>query len=555
MRSWPPSLPLAPRPPLHKDSSEPYHDRVRPLARRDLLVAVLLSGLGGSACVPFGTRTVERRAPGPAIVQPAMLEGRRSEGFFETTLVAAPATVPLRDGRPAEVWAYNGAVPGPTLEVTEGDRVVIHFKNRLPEPSNIHWHGLHVPPDQDGLPMDLVPPGGSRDYVFTIPRGTAGTYWYHPHPHGSTATQVLAGLAGSLRVRPAVDPVPPEFGDDILFISDNRFDKDGKIAPLTDSERTDGRFGDVILVNGRERPQIGVRSGEIRRLRFINASTAQAWRLQVPGHSFLLIGTDGGHIGAPVERDEIRLAPAERAEVLLRMSAPPGTRTELRALPFGHSRNGHPGDGTSNGSDLQAAGPGSRPGSGVGTGHAAHFEIGAAPGSAATAPTPGIPQGTAGATSGTAPEAPRTIADIVYDDAPPIHPAPVPSVLRPIAPLSLAGAVTRTLVLREFTIDDRSFDPGRVDVRGKLGTTEVWTVRNAGRMDHPFHLHGFQFQILDRDGAPEPFRAWKDTVMVGNGQSVRFAVKFENFAGLRVYHCHVLWHEDKGMMGLLQVDP
>ncbi len=415
-----------------------------------------------------------------ALIQPPLLQGARVEHAFEATLVAAPGHATPAAGNRSEVWAYNGTVPGPTLEVTEGDRVVIHFRNNLPEPSNIHWHGLHVPPAQDGMPMDLVPPGGSRDYTFNVPRGTAGTYWYHPHPHGATAKQVGMGLAGALRVRPASDPMPAAFGDDIVFISDQDVD--------------------TTLVNGRVRPALSVRSGEVRRFRLINASATQAWRIQVPDHAFLLAGTDGGYIGSPVERTEIRLAPAERADVLVRMAAAPGTQTAMQALPFGHS-----------------------------------FE-------------PEQPRHEG-------PEAARTLVDISYSQGTPVTPPAVPGVLRPVAPLKLDGATNRTIALKEFEIDGKGFDPHRVDSRARLGDTEVWTVRNDGRMDHPFHIHGFQFQVLDRNGATEPIRAWKDTVWVPSGQQVRFAIKFEDFEGPRVYHCHVLEHEDKGMMALLQVDP
>jgi bilirubin oxidase len=471
-----------------------------------MVVAVALSATG--CFLPFAAPAVPGLSPRAMAQQPPLLAGSRSEGLFEATLVAAPATIPFGEGKHTEVLAFNGTVPGPTLEVTEGDRVVIHFKNRLSEPTNIHWHGLHIPPDQDGMPMDLVPPGGSRDYTFTVPRGTAGTYWYHPHPHGRTAVQVMAGLAGAMRVKPAADPLPTAFGDDLVFISDNDYLADGKIRPLTDEERQFGRVGSTVLVNGAERPALPVRSGEVRRFRLVNASTAQSWRISIPDQALYQIATDGGFFATPVERSEIRLSPGERAEVLAKMTAPPGTRTELRALPFGHS-----------------FGPAE-------LGTQAHDSRHA--------------QATDGA---------RTLIDIVYADDAPITPPAVPGVLRPVPALPLDGATARTVVMKEFAMDGKRFDPARVDVRGKLGTVELWTIENQGRMDHPFHLHGFQFQVLDRNGVTEYPRSWKDTVMVPSSQQVRFAVKFEDFAGLRVYHCHVLLHEDQGMMGLLRVDP
>jgi len=466
-----------------------YHVSVRRqpafIPRGRLLPAVLAGACLAAGCDALLASGAIPQAGVAPLIQPAVLAGMRGERTFEATLAAAPATLPLGGDKRTDVWAYNGTIPGPTLDVVEGDRVVIQFRNNLPEASNIHWHGLQVPPDQDGMPMDLVPPGGSRVYAFTVPRGTAGTYWYHPHPHGSTTKQVAMGLAGALRVRAAADPMPAAFGDDIVFISD--FEPD---APL---------------VNGRALPGVEVRSGEVRRFRLINASTTQAWRIQVPDHAFLLAGTDGGYIGSPVERQDVRLAPGERADVLLRMSAAPGTRTTMVALPFGHSFGpAQPGDIVARHTMSEAAG--------------------------------------------------RPLVEIRYGPGAPVTPPAVPGVLRPVPPLRTEGATARTIALKEFAIDDKVFDPARVDARARLGDTEVWTVRNDGRMDHPFHLHGFQFQILDRNGATEPIRAWKDTVFVPSGQSVRFAVKFEAFAGPRVYHCHVLEHEDKGMMALLQVD-
>src|SRR5262249_26813889 len=159
----------------------------------------------------------------------------------------------------------------------EGDRVIVHFQNHLPEPTTVHWHGIHLPVEMDGSPLDPVLPGGSYDYVFTIPPGTAGTYWYHPHPHMRTRFQVAMGLYGAFLVRPAQDPLGA-FPEKLLILTDNRFRASGAIdldpgmgLPNLIDE-TNGREGDVLFVNGQIRPTVAIRSGEVQRWRIINAS-------------------------------------------------------------------------------------------------------------------------------------------------------------------------------------------------------------------------------------------------------------------------------------------
>ena len=151
-------------------------------------------------------------------------------------------------------------------------------------------------------------------------------------------------------------------------------------------------------------------------------------------------------------------------------------------------------------------------------------------------------------------KAPRNLLSLRYRHEAPMSSAPFPTTLREVPALSTQGAENRLIVFDDMTINGKPFDHHRVDIRAPLGATEVWSVRNDDVTDHPFHLHGFSFQVLDRGGIPEPFRAWKDTVNVRPGETVRFAVKFERFPGLRMFHCHILQHEDMGMMGLLLVE-
>lgn len=223
-------------------------------------------------------------------------------------------------------WQYDAAtsaidsgapVIGPLIDVREGDTVEIRFVNGLSQPSTIHWHGLPVPPDQDGNPSDPVAPGAGRVYRFTLPAGSAGTYWYHPHPHMLTAEQVFRGLAGPIVVRAADDPLAA-WPEHHLFVSDLKLAADGTVAPNTMMDWMSGREGQFALVNGALRPQIAVTKDE--RWRVWNGCIARYLLLAFDdGRPFTQAGTDGGLLGAP--RDgltSLLLAPGERAELIVR---------------------------------------------------------------------------------------------------------------------------------------------------------------------------------------------------------------------------------------------
>ena len=496
----------------------PIHPHPRTWAPLFLVLAGCAEPGGMAGGHPIAHAGGSAAAARPPFTEPATLENRaREPRTVEVDLVAAPHQATLVPGKQTGTYAYNGALPGPTLDATEGDRVVVHFTNRLAEPTNVHWHGLHIPSDQDGLPMDLVPPGGKRDYVFTIPAGTAGTYWYHPHGHGRTGGQIARGLAGAIRVRPAADPLPAGIPDTLVVLSDNRLTADGAIAPTTDADRMNGREGDLRFVNGRIFPTLPVRAGELRRLRLVNTSAARYHRLAIPGHALHLIATDGGFLAAPGPVPEVLLAPGERAEVLVRATGQPGSTAELVDLPYARGAM----------TPMPPA---------PGGGHGDHYRV-------QQAEAAGTP-----------------LMTLAYGQEPATSAPAIPNALRPVPTLPVAGATVRTVTFSEnhtaldFRVNGQKFAPDRVDMRARLGTTEVWAIRNQGDMDHPFHLHGFSFQVLDRDGRPEPFRAWKDTVNVRKGEEVRIAVRFADFPGPRVFHCHIIEHEDLGMMGTLQVD-
>jgi bilirubin oxidase len=425
---------------------------------------------------------------------------RRRQVSFAIT--AAPLRATLARGKACTVWAYNGTLPGPTLELREGDDVEILFRNRLDEPSTIHWHGLHLPFEADGSPFHPVAPGADFTYRFTVPPGSAGTYWYHPHPHHRTGHQVAHGLHGALIVRAPDDPLA-HLSERVLVLWDNRFDAEGGIelhpreTPPGRVDFENGREGDHHFVNGTLAPTFPIRAGEVQRWRVINASAARYYRIALEGHTLVHVGSDGGLFERPVEVPELLLAPSERVEFLVRGHAAPGTTATLAAL--GYNRY--------------------------------------------------IPQTRPGTWADPCP-----LATLQYSSAPPVAAPTLPARLREVTALDPAAAsVTRVLSLSQGMINGRLMDPARIDESARLGATEIWEIENLVGMDHPFHLHGFPFQVVERNGVPEPFRCWKDTVNVPKHESVRFVVRFTDFPGKWMYHCHILDHEDHGMMGILEV--
>jgi FtsP/CotA-like multicopper oxidase with cupredoxin domain len=245
-------------------------------------------------------------------------------------------------------------------------------------------------------------------------------------------------------------------------------------------------------------PALTIRSGEVQRWRVVNASAARMYRLAIPGHRFLHVGSDGGLFERPVETSDILVASSERVELLVRGTSAPGSRTTLQALPY----------------DRYV--PQTRP---------ADWRL------------------------------TRDLLTVRYTNEPPVPvPVSLPATLRRIAPLDIADATTtRVMVLTQGFINGKSMDLTRVDASTTLGATEIWQIENLVGMDHPFHLHGFRFQVLELDGVPVAYRSWKDTVNVPKHGTVRFIVRFDDYPGKWMFHCHILDHEDHGMMGVFEV--
>ena len=434
---------------------------------------------------------------------PRLANQATEAGRFRASLTAGLAKANFVEGLDTPILAYNGTSPGPLIEAFEGDRVEIDFDNAIPgEESTIHWHGMPVPADQDGNPMDPVAAGAKRVYAFDLPADSAGPYWYHPHPHGKTAEQVYRGLAGVFLVKPKTDPVPAAYSDTVLFFTDLRLGEDGAMPESSMVDLMNGRVGDHVLVNGQKSPTLAVGLGTKRRFRLFNATNARFLRLSFGNAAMTVIGSDGGLLEAPVTVDEVLLAPAERVELVVAFDKP-GV-VQLATLDYDRGWMG-----------------------------------------------PGRPD-----------DAGLTLLTVNVSETPAEPAPPLPQKLRSIAARG-TSAVRRRFVFTEkmgmemgFFINDAAFDMNRVDVVAKAGETELWEIVNKADMDHPFHVHGTQFQVIEneRDGkvTPAPHRAWKDTVNVARGETVRLLLKQER-PGLRMYHCHILEHEQLGMMGVVDV--
>ncbi|MFB6274894.1 MAG: multicopper oxidase family protein [Halothece sp.] len=414
-------------------------------------------------------------------------------------------------GKQGNLLSYNGQIPGPRLDVRPGDQVRIHAKNGLSQPTNLHYHGLHISPQEpaDNIFLSLSA-GESYTYQFTIPETHySTTAYYHPHRHGYVADQVFGGLGGIFVVRGALDDIPEvkQAKEEFVFLKD--FDLDGRSSRMG---LMMGREGSTVTVNGKVNPSFSLPSGGLLRLRCVNASTSRFYRLQLENHPFYLIATDGGAISSPVELSELLLSPGERAEVLIQGNQTPGNYRLLN-LPYNRVGMGMMGGG------MMGRGM-------MGGGRNQSNE-------------------------------PQTLATISYSGE--IEPLPLPQKLIAVETLPEPKTVRQFQLNHgmapgrgmQFLINGQAFDPQRVDTRIALDTVEDWEIINTGMMDHPFHLHTNRFQVVSKNGKPVSHRSWKDTVLVPRGESVRLRIPFRDFVGKTVYHCHILDHEELGMMGTI----
>ncbi len=438
---------------------------------------------------------------------PLLKNQSSTAGEFVADLVAKKTNAPLIQGFQTEVWAYNGQIPGPQIVVTEGDWVRIRFTNQLSQPTTVHWHGLPAPSDQDGNPHDPVAPGQSRLYEFRLPENSAGTYWYHPHPHGFVSEQVYMGLAGTLIVKAKKDTVA-HLPEQHWMISDIRLDKQAKIPGNSMTDWMNGREGQFVLINGQLQPNIQLNGNE--RIRIWNATSARYLRLQIPGCEWIVIGSDGGLLEKPLPpTDELLLVPAERVEVVLRIKRPQ-QHYVLQSAYYDRDKM------------MVKEAPV--------TTLLGKLQIGDQ--------TANLPQ-----TLRSFPVLGKATAkkQVIFSEAAMDH-----------SNMGMGMAMLQNM----FLVNGKSYEMNRMDLVSKAGEIETWDLINNSHMDHPFHIHGTLFEVISRTQNNKtqkmPYRALKDTVNLRPKERVMIQI-VQKDKGLRMFHCHILEHENLGMMANLKV--
>jgi len=433
-----------------------------------------------------------------------------SNGF---TLTAQSSTAQIIKGKSTHVLGYNNQLLGPTIKAMSGLTVNIQFENQLNEESSIHWHGFILPSNMDGLPQNAVASGGSFTYQFPIQQ-RAGTYWYHPHPHQKTAKQVFKGLGGLFIVNDSEESalgLPSGDFEVPLIIQDKRFYPDYSInySPKP-SEIMTGYLGDRVLVNGRYSPKISV-STKWYRFRILNGSNARVYNLALSnGTSFLLIGSDGGLLSNSELLNSILLAPGERLDILIDFSNYQiGTELFLISNTFSDSVQG-----------------------------SQSFKI---------------LKFTVEKQLSDSFIPPTTLSTISL--------IPQSSALKTrtfkIGGMSMNGSMmgnsSSSSMQGMHTINGKTYDMNRIDEVVNKGDTEIWIFDNSmGQEIHPIHVHGIQFQVIERIGGRGVIlsseKGWKDTVLCMANEQVKVIMTFPNSPGTFLLHCHNLEHEDDGMM-------
>ncbi|MCI2810690.1 multicopper oxidase family protein [Eoetvoesiella caeni] len=493
------------------------------LTRRSFLAGTLLAG--GSLWAASSLWRPSAAAESRQLKIPELIDARdKSQSVVLKAQIGKTSFFP---GRESVTLGYNGSYLGPTLRVHRGDDVEMVVTNALGEDTTVHWHGLLIPGELDGGPHQTIRSGSTWRPVLPI-RQPAATLWYHSHIHGRTGEQVYAGLAGLLIVSDDDERalgLPSEYGvDDLpLILQDRQFENGTLVLPQGMMSVMHGRRGDTLMVNGTVNPTARVPRGLVR-LRLVNGSNAREYDLAfADDRPFHWIASEGGLLDKPVELRTLRLAPGERAEILADFSD--GRPATLETGPDGNLP-------MMMGMMTAAANLGR-----IGRETVVRFE----------------PQGK------------------------PALESKVPDRLHAYERLDEVKAVRRRRFVMNMGmggmmrggpsmggmmrggmgmlgINGRTFDMGRVDEQVRLGDIEVWEV-SGDMMAHPFHIHGVHFEVLSRNGSAPGIRdqGLRDTV-VAQGP-VELLVKFTQtaMASPFMYHCHILEHEDNGMMGQFSV--
>jgi FtsP/CotA-like multicopper oxidase with cupredoxin domain len=454
-------------------------------------LVVVAAGTIGCGSVAAGDR--DRRAPEETFSEPPVVASRA--GVLHVSLTPRLSTVSVA-GQRVTLMAFNGQYVPPTLRVKPGDTIRIGLVNAIAQPTNLHTHGLSVSPlgNSDNVFLSVAP-GRTQQYEIRLPANhPPGLYWYHPHLHGFSDMQVRNGMSGAIIVDGLLDPFPTlrHLRDRLLLLKDIQI-AGGRVVHRDIGKNT------IRTVNGMVNPVIVMRPGQTELWRIGNIGADVYYTLTLDGHHFQEVGRDGNRHSRLTPLDTLRLSPGARAGVLVTAGAP-----GVYLLRTGEINTGAEGN-----------------------------------------------------------EYEGTVMATVRVEGSPATPVVLPSALLPVE--DLRGKVTnrRTIVFTESSdgdtmfVDGKQFDMNRTDTRVKLGAVEEWTVRNNSDELHSFHIHQGPFQLAEINGVPQPPDDHRDVVDVPIRGEVKVIIPFTNplIVGRFVYHCHILAHEDKGMMATIEVTP
>ncbi|MBP6005423.1 multicopper oxidase domain-containing protein [Candidatus Saccharibacteria bacterium] len=435
---------------------------------------------------------------------PPLLDYTKVDGIKLFNLNAQKSTYQFSADAISETYGYNGPILGPTIRATRGDKLDIAVTNNLDEQTTSHWHGAVVPGDADGGIHNIINPNETWHAKFTVSQ-PAATLWYHPHQHQETAKQVYNGLGGFLIIDDQDSSslgLPTNYGvDDIpLVIQSKKLDQSGKLEPyqVSHMEQAQGLEGNTIMLNAQVKPYLNISTNLIR-LRLLNGSNSDTYNVSLSsGQEFYVIGTDGGLLEQPVSVTTLELTTAKRYEILIDSSAITGDNPALMI---------------NNSAELlftkkeQLTDKYTLPNSLI------KFD-----------------------------ELPNAEIDRDFDLG----------MLMGNQDSMMSGRMN-------FGINDQSFDSNRINFTVNADSLEYWRIYNdpsGMSTNHPFHIHATQFQIIsiNQEKPPDLLRGWHNTIDLKPGDEVVLAVPFaENLSGTYMYHCHILEHEDAGMMGQFQI--
>lgn len=481
-------------------------------------------GMGGCMMGCSSGTTLIDPPRGAAFADPVTMPNlSTTPGVVEVNLAAQVAPINI-NGTTAALLTYNGYYPGPTIKVNKGDLLKVHFLNSLPptgvnamgmprNETNLHTHGFHVSPmgNADNV-MQFSEGGQGFDYEYDLSlQPTATLNWYHPHRHGNAAEQVWAGLAGAIEVADE-NTALASLETHTMVLKDITL-SNGVPAAHTDVDFMNGKEGDTMLVNGKVNPVLTLRPGQVQRWKIVNASNARFYKLSLASHTLQVIGVDGGLLNRPYAQSTVLLSPGERVDVLVKAST---TKAYYKLKALAYNR---------------------------GAGASAKQEI-----------TLFTTEVTGSALNQTVPATINPFAARI--------PTPAGAVTRTInLSMGMMGGGMGMGMMGMGSINGISYsETSAYTINSALNSYEVWTIYNQSMMDHPWHQHVHHAQVLSIAGGDSAYKnllttapAWKDTVIVPAMGSVTLLVPVKDYAGTTMFHCHILEHEDMGMMGVWNI--